>query len=232
MNLLPRNHVLQRALRAVGRPPLIFVLGAQRSGTNVLRQSLSLDPFVRGFNERSSNRLYDDWKLRPEREIRNYLRAQPGTVLLKPIRSVIDRPVADFLAEFAKYRYKVAWIYRDPVLVFASRRRRWPHLGGIAAFTDEWNRVNRSALDARDHRMAIVSFADLIADRRVFEGLCRFLDVNGEYLFRADTSRTYDELDDAEVREILSATARTRAALDDARAFVPATSPQHLRTSR
>jgi hypothetical protein len=220
MNIPQPNAWLGRARRVVGRPPLIFVLGSQRSGTNALRQSLSLDPWVRGFNEHRSNRLYDNWVLRPEPEIRWYLRRQSGTVLLKPIRSVIDRPVREFLDEFAGYRYKVAWIYRDPVPVFASRRRRWPYLDDITQFVDEWNRVNRSALAARDHRMAIVSHADLIAERTVFERLCGFLDVHGEYLFRG-TSRANDEMDAADIDHIRTATAETRAALDRARAFTP-----------
>jgi hypothetical protein len=219
MSMSRRNRWLGRARRVVGRPRLIFVLGSQRSGTNALRQSLSLDPWVRGFNEHKSNRLYDNWVLRPEPEIRWFLRRQPGTVLLKPIRSVIDRPVSEFLAEFADYRYEVAWIYRDPVLVFASRRRRWAFLDDVEHFTTEWNRINRSALAARDDRMAIVSHADLIADRAVFEGLCGFLDVNGEYLFRRETSRAYEEVDGGDIDRIHKATAETRAALDGARAF-------------
>lgn len=222
MNLSQRDRWLGRARRMVGRPPLIFVLGSQRSGTNALRQSLSLDPWVRGFNEHRSNRLYDNWVLRPEPEIRWFLRRQSGTVLLKPIRSVIDRPVGEFLAEFADYPYRVAWIYRDPVLVFASRRRRWSFLDDGAQFVDEWNRINRSALAARDGRIAVVRHADLIADRTVFERLCGFLDVNGEYLFRQDTSRAYEEMDAADVDRILDATAETRAALDEARTFTAA----------
>ena len=212
---------LERARRVAGGPPLIFVLGSQRSGTNALRQSLSLDPWVRGFNEHRSNRLYDNWMLRPEREIRWFLRRQPGTVLLKPLRSVIDRPVNEFLAQFAGYRYKVAWIYRDPVLVFASRRRRWPSLDDVERFVDEWNRINRSALATRDDRMAVVSCADLIADRTVFEGLCGVLDVNGEYLFRRETRRAYEELDGGEIERIQKATNETRTELDRARTVVP-----------
>lgn len=219
---LPQNRTSGRARRLIGRPPIVFVLGSQRSGTNALRQSLSLDPWVRGFNEHRNNRLYDDWKLRPEREIRSFLRTQPGTVLLKPIRNIIDRPVGDLLAEFAGYRYKVAWIYRDPVLVFASRRRRWTYLDDVDRFVDEWNRINRSALDARDDRMAVVSHGDLVSDRTVFGDLCRFLGVNGEYLFRRDASRAYDDLDAGDIERIQHATARSRAALDGARAFTAA----------
>lgn len=220
MNLSQRSGWLGRVSRAVGRPPLIFVLGSQRSGTNALRQSLSLDPWVRGFNEHRSNRLYNDWQLRPEREIRWFLRKQSGTVLLKPIRSVIDRPVGEFLAEFGDYRYKVAWIYRDPVQVFASRRRRWPYLENVDQFIGEWNRINRSALAAHDDRMAIVSHDDLIAGGDVFDGLCRFLGVNGENLFRSQANRAHEDVDERDIQRIGSATAETRAALDSARAFV------------
>lgn len=213
------------------------MLGSQRSGTNALRQSLSLDPYVRGFNERKSDELYEDWKLRPEAEIRSFLAQQPRTVLLKPIKSVIDRPLADFLAEFADYRLKVAWIYRDPVLVFVSRRKRWSYLDDLSQFVEEWNRVNRSALDAGDPRVAVVSYADLIADpprihhhlpgdeerrdRTVFGRLARFLGARGEYLFRGDSSRAYDELRPDEIRQIQQGTAATLADLEAARSFAP-----------
>jgi hypothetical protein len=221
MSLARRSGMIGRVLRAAGRPPLIFVLGSQRSGTNVLRQSLSLDPWVRGFNEHPSNRLYQDWKLRPEPEIRGFLRRQPGTVLLKPIRSVIDRPVGEFLAEFAAYRYTVAWIYRDPVLVFASRRKRWSYLDDVDRFVEEWNRINRSALDARDERMVVVRYGDLTASRDLFAALCGRLGVHGEYLFRGDAGRGHADVAAADVERIRSATARTCADLDRARGFVP-----------
>lgn len=204
-------------------PRLIFVLGSQRSGTNAIRQSLSLDPYVRGFNERESNNLYEDWKLRPEPEIRRFLQQQPGTVLLKPIKSVIDRPVAEFLTEFADYAYKVVWIYRDPVLVFGSRSKRWSYLDDVDQFLEEWNRVNRSALDAADERMAVVHYADLIERREVFYAVCRFLGVRGEYLFRPDESRAYEEIDQVDIKRIQESTADTLQALDAARTSVPAT---------
>ena len=69
----------------------------------MLRQSLSLDPYVQGFNERKNSELYIGWSLRPEPEIRPFLSRFRNTVLLKPIQSVIRRPVADFLAEFDEY---------------------------------------------------------------------------------------------------------------------------------
>src|SRR5690349_24996636 len=95
------RHIKER--RELIRPPLIFVLGSQRSGTNVLRQSLSLDPYTHGFNERKINEWYVGWALRPEAELRPMLQKFRHTVLFKPIQNVIRRPVADFLAEFSEY---------------------------------------------------------------------------------------------------------------------------------
>ena len=224
-----RNRLLTRSSPASAPPPtprlprLVFVLGSQRSGTNAIRQSLSLDPYVRGFNERESNRLYEDWKLRPEPEIRPFLLKQPGTVLLKPIKSVIERPVAEFLAEFDDYDYRAVWIYRDPVLVFGSRSKRWSYLDDVDQFIEEWNRVNRSALDAGNDRMAIVNYGDLIEDEDVFNRLCTFLEVRGEYLFRRDESRAYEEIDQEDINRIQQGTTETLAALDAARVEVTVT---------
>lgn len=207
--------------RAPEKPKrLIFVLGSQRSGTNALRQSLSLSPFVMGFNETQSSELYEDWKLRPEPEIRQKLHKLPNTVLLKPIKSVIDRAVAEFLADFHGYDLSVVWIYRDPVKVFSSQVRRWSYMDDPAAFVERWNRVNRSALEAAeaDPRVLVVRYEDLIADKAVFGQLCRYLRVRGEYLFQPDRSDAYRHVDNADIARIQRETAETLEALDGARA--------------
>src|SRR5690349_8388315 len=84
----PTVHAVVQSIkvrRGLLKPNLIFVLGSQRSGTNVLRQSLSLDPYVQGFNERKNSELYVGWALRPEPEFREFLSRFRTTVLLKPI---------------------------------------------------------------------------------------------------------------------------------------------------
>src|SRR3954469_20829637 len=86
------RHYLERRLLVT--PPLIFVLGSQRSGTNVLRQSLSLDPMTHGFNERKNNEFSRGWAFPPEAEFRPLLFNFRPAVLFKPIQNVIRRPVA------------------------------------------------------------------------------------------------------------------------------------------
>lgn len=215
---LARLHVLAADIRrSRRRPALIFVLGTQRSGTNALRQSLSLDPHVAGFNEREFSRLYENWYLRPEPKIRRYLRQQRRTVLLKPIKSVIHRPIADFLAEFRAYDLKAAWIYRDPVAVYRSRAERWPsQRRRVDEFIADWNRINNSALDAADPRIAFVSFDRLSIDEAAFSTLGVFLGVRGEYLFRSPSPRHEDDLDRAIAERIRAGTAATLARLDAA----------------
>lgn len=219
---------LQRLLRtatASGRRPdrLIFVLGSQRSGTNALRRSLSLDPYVMGFNESKSSELYDGWKLRPEPVIRHRLAALGGTVLLKPIQSVLERDVADFLGEFSGYRLDVVWIYRDPVNVYASYAKRWPSRADHRRFTLDWNRINTSASQAAlaDSRVVIVRYEDLVADRQVFSQLGRRLGVRGEYLFSADSNAGYRTLPQDSRDEIVTSTEGVRTRLDDQRSVRP-----------
>jgi hypothetical protein len=202
-------------------PNLIFVLGSQRSGTNVLRQSLSLDPWTQGFNERRKSELYIGWALRPEPEIRDYLyKCQGNTVLLKPIQSVIRRPVAEFLSEFDDYNLKVAWIYRDPVAVFRSRGERWSYKAEAGPFIEEWNRINKSAMDANDPRIAVVCYDQLASDPKVFHALCAFLGIRGENLFNA--GRSVEEVESAlsaeDVAEIRKATSEQLARLEAAAA--------------
>lgn len=198
------------------RPPVIFVLGSQRSGTNVLRRSLSLDPRVQGFNERKHDALYRGWQLRPESEIRSVLLRQRNVVLLKPIQSVIRRPVADLLTEFDRYDVRVVWIYRDPVAVFRSRARRWPYKADSGPFVEEWNRVNRSALDALDERMAVVCYEHLSADDSAFYTLSTWLGIRGENLFAPVRPTLESDLSVSEVADIREGTAESLARLDDA----------------
>ncbi len=206
-------------LRRGRRPALIFVLGSQRSGTNALRQSLSLDPYVMGFNERANSELYARWKLRPEPEIRGFLRScAPHKVLLKPIQSVFKTPVAEFLAPFADYDLKVAWIYRDPVAVFRSRSARWTDRNDAARFANEWNRINSSALDANDPRIGVVSYDRLLQGGPSFGAMNRFLGTRGDNLFRATRSKAeiLDEVGEANAERIGAETAATLARMDAA----------------
>lgn len=223
---LAKNPTVQAAYRKVqerrggAKPDLIFVLGSQRSGTNVLRQSLSLDPYVQGFNEKKNSELYVGWALRPEPEIRAFLSRCPNTVLLKPIQSVIRRPVADFLAEFDDYNLRVAWIYRDPVAVFRSRGERWSYKAEAGPFITEWNRINKSAMDANDPRIAVVCYDQLTADPRVFKALCQNLGVKGENLFHSGRSveEVESSLSEDDVADIRKQTQEQLGRLDAAAA--------------
>lgn len=228
---LAKNEALQVAYRHVKerreliRPPLIFVLGSQRSGTNVLRQSLSLDPYTHGFNERRTNEWYVGWALRSEPEIRPVLQKFRHTVLFKPIQNVIRRPVADFLAEFAEYDLKVAWIYRDPVAVFNSRGKRWSYKAESGPFIEEWNRINQSAMDAEDPRIGVVCYDQLTTDHTVFHALNSFLGIKGENLFNAGKTAAEVEssLSADDVADIRRRTGEQLGRLDEAAAKFLAT---------
>ena len=206
-----------------GATRLIFILGSQRSGTNALRRSLSLDPYVMGFNESKTSELYEEWKLRPEPVIRRRLSSLPGTVLLKPIQSVLDRDVADFLADFVHYRLDVVWIYRDPVNVYASYANRWPTRADHRRFVVDWNRINASAIRAAQEnpRITVVRYEDLVADRRVFSQLGRRLGVRGEYLFSADSNAGYRTLPEETRDDIVTSTEGVLTQLDGQRSVRP-----------
>lgn len=210
-------YLFREQVHANRRPALIFVLGSQRSGMNVLRRSISLDPWVQGFNERKNGTFYVGWALRPEHEIRELLSGFRHTVLLKPTQSVIRRPVHDFLEEFDDYDHKTVWIYRDPVAVYRSRMQRWSSAPEVAAFVEEWNRINTSALLARDGRVAVVSYDQLTSDDKVFHTLTTWLGVRGENLFRAPSSPE-PTLSDNDVDAIRTGTVDVLERLHDAAA--------------
>ena len=192
---------------------IIFVLGSQRSGTNVLRQSLSADPKTTGFNESSNDELFDNWFLRPESEIREFIQKQQGTVLIKPIKSVLLTSVKSFLREFSNYDIGVSWIYRDPVNVFYSRRKRWSYLKDVGKFTNEWSRINQSALDANDDRINFVGYENLAERKAVFEKLCKSLGINGKHLFKKGHNDGYANLEKETISRITRETRSVHEAL-------------------
>lgn len=199
------------------RKKLIFILGSQRSGTNALRRSLSLDPDVMGFNESKKSDLFNNWILRPEVKIRDFILNKPSAVLIKPITNVKHQSVSVFLDGFKTYNLKVAWIFRDPVNVFSSRIKRWPYLDDVEQFVSEWNRINRSVLEANTFKIKIVAYEELLPGLGVFEKLCRFLGIRGENLFRSNHDGGYSHLQSATIEQIKAGTSATMTALNKSR---------------
>ena len=67
---------------------------------------------------------------------------------------------------------------------------RWQGFRGRPrAFVEHWCQRNQYALEALEtcpERVGIVRYEDLVADPKVFEGLCTWLELPGSYLFRRD----------------------------------------------
>ena len=201
-----------------------MVMGVQRSGTNVLRQSLSLDPSVAGFNEKQESRFFSCWYLRPEPAIREALESVPGIVLFKPISETRVRTVQEILEEYREYDLRMPWLFRSPVNVYYSRRKHWPELNDVGQFIEEWNQRNQKALDAIGEwgdRMAVVRYEDMITDPKVFWDLCRFLEIKGEYLFGRDSDAGFRLLWREEQQRILDGTRRVFDRLMERRRFFP-----------
>src|SRR5206468_12337971 len=109
---------------------LIMVMGAQRSGTNVLFSSLATDPTVSAFPEDIDSAFYYNFLLRPVSELAPLIERVPGRILLKPISETGRRSLAEIVEEYRPYALRFVWIYRDPVNVFDSmRRERWVAAG-------------------------------------------------------------------------------------------------------
>lgn len=172
---------------------IIMVMGVQRSGTNVLRESFGKDPEISDFNESADSELFQDWKLRPEKEIRPILQRLGGPILTKPISETKFRSINDVMKEFCDYDVWISWIYRDPINVYYSQIIKWEMVKnrGIESFIDDWNKRNRSiltALPSYSSKIAIVQYENLISHPEIFNGMCRFFGIQGEHLFRKDSS--------------------------------------------
>src|SRR5438094_5316389 len=105
---------------------LIMVMGVQRSGTNVLFDSLATDRTLSAFPEDIDSAWYCNFLLRPLSELAALIERAPGRILLKPISETCRRSLVDVAEEYRSYPLRFVWIYRDPVNVSDSmRRERW-----------------------------------------------------------------------------------------------------------
>jgi hypothetical protein len=109
----------------------VLVVGAQRSGTNMVVRGLDDSPEFEVYNENNS-RAFDQYRLRPEPVIDDIVqRARHRFVLFKPLCD--SHRVAELLDHFAASQPGQAiWIYRD----FEARTR-----SAVAKFGDSNLRV-------------------------------------------------------------------------------------------
>lgn len=197
-------------------------MGVQRSGTNTLFRSLVAAPGVTGFNE-DDPLVFEDGALRPEPTLRPLLH-DSAPVVIKPISETKWRSVASVLDEFAAYELRVPWIYRDPVDCYASHIARWKGFRGKPeAFAIQWRDRNQSVLDALEthgESIAIVRYADLCGDPRVFRSLAAFVGVDGRNRFGRVRTHGDDTISDAHIQVIRSLTNPVWSVLEVNRRFV------------
>ncbi len=150
------------------RKKLVIIMGVQRSGTTVLFNIISSALGITACQEAVSDEIYDDFFLRPEKQIRDILHSLPGTVLLKPVRESERRSPLAVAQEYQNYDLKIIWLYRDPVNVYRSYNRlNWcgTSIRDIAQFSQQWNQRNLDAIaDSSKHgqRMIVVRYEDLV----------------------------------------------------------------------
>ncbi len=206
---------------------LIMVMGAQRSGTNVLFSSLATDRTLSAFPEDIDSAFYCNFLLRPLSELAALIERAPGRILLKPITETGRRSLAELAEEYRSYPLRFVWIYRDPVNVFDSmRRERWlaPNEIDEPAHIRGWRKHNEYALQFQQQcpeQIAIVRYEDLCFDRAVFRQLTRWLGLDCNSYFRKDTAQGRKHVGVVAQRNIDGRTGDTLAALDAARTFSP-----------
>jgi hypothetical protein len=204
---------------------LIMVMGVQRSGTDVLFESLATDRTLNAFPEDIDSAFYYNFLLRPVGELAPLIERVPGRILLKPISETGRRSLAEMVEEFRAYALRFVWIYRDPVNVFDSmRRERWIAADDIdrPAHILGWRKRNEYALEFQrqnPEQIAIVRYEDLCVDRKVFWQLTRWLRVNCSSYFRKDRAEGRKCTPSAAQKNIDAGTSETLRALDTARTF-------------
>lgn len=210
------------------RNKLILVMGMQRSGTTALLYALGQDPALHIENESPEGPIYDNYRLRPEPEIRSILWGFRRRVVLKPVVEVEYRELEEVLEEFRSYQPKVAWIYRDPVNVWSSAKRTFSlPPDEFDAWLAKWVNGNASALRAirgsMGDQIGVVRYEDLINHRPVFDELCRFLgvSVHNNLFWREDQKKGRRSLPESVQAKIERATGAILRELDEVRLRVP-----------
>jgi hypothetical protein len=219
---------------------IIMIVGHQSSGTTAMYDCLIADKRYAAIHEDENNELYLHWNLRPEKEIRDLLRGLGKPLLTKPVNETARRGLGAVFQEFCDYDLQMVCMYRDPVSTYFSGilrtiRRNMRGAVGIddgwmsidfrnpVKWCQMWSRRYRErvfpALVEYGNRIAVVRYEDLIADRAVFDGVCRRVKSRGEYLFRADNGggRYLHEFRDV----IMENTSEVLAELDGWRTFRP-----------
>ena len=179
---------------ALPRKSLIMILGVQRSGTTALFETLAESPGVVPRHESPGDEIYDDYFLRPEPEIRAFLHALSGTVLLKPVRETERRTPLQVAEDYRDYDLRIIWLYRDPVNVFASYlQRNWCQLSPVDAdgFAQQWAQRNRAALVASGplrERLLVLCYEDLTSHRSLVMDLAARLGLTVRTPLRGDSA--------------------------------------------
>src|SRR2546430_2840947 len=206
---------------------LIMVMGVQRSGKNVLFDSLATDRTVSAFPEDIDSAFYCNFRLRPLSELAALIERAPGRILLKPISETGTRSLVELAQEYRSYPLHFVWIYRDPVNVFDSmRRERWLAADEIdqPVHMRGWCKRNEYALQSQQQcpeQIAIVSYEDLCFDPALFRQLTRWLGLDCNSYFRKDSARGRKHVAIVAQRNIDAGTGDALAALDAARTFRP-----------
>src|SRR5438552_8608060 len=206
---------------------LIMVMGVQRSGTNVLFDSLATDRTLSAFPEDIDSAFYCTFLLRPLSELAALIERAPGRILLKPISETARRSLGEVAEEYRSYPLRFVWIYRDPVNVFDSmRRERWLAADEIdqPARIRGWRKRNEYAVQFQQQcpeQVAIVRYEDLCFDPAVFRRLTRWLGLDCHSYFRKDSAQGRKHVAVVAQRNIDAGTGDTLAALDAARTFRP-----------
>lgn len=201
---------------------IVMIAGYQRSGTTALLSSLSKDSGVVTVNESFDNELFCRWNLRPEAEIRPFLANMDKPLLTKPVNETKIRSIEELFDEYRDYDLRVIFLYRNPVNVYFSqlikRVKDKTILFGHTEFVDGWNSRNRHVVDAMPRykdRIFLVSYEDVIADKRVFRDLCNFAGIDGKSVFRNDGNNGMDNFHQNVIDEIERGTSEVMELLDE-----------------
>lgn len=149
----------------------IFVLGSQRSGTNMLMKLLDRIPCTRTYNEDNyhaflKSPISEKMRLRPWPVILNLLKSPAKLTIFKSIKD--SQLAIELLSTFPDS--KIIWIYRDFKDVADSASKKWQGtaqrhiIRHIAEKGDDWNRWYCQNISKEDREFIKSRYHDKISE--------------------------------------------------------------------
>lgn len=195
--LVFKNKILSR-LTTKQSCKIVMILGYQRSGTSALISSFEKDEDYAIYTESNNSLLMYKWLLRPEKNIRFFLN-KTKKIITKPITESYIRTSGELFEEYKNYDIQYILLVRSVENIFYSNSKHDNEYYGndIEKFIPLYNKRMKNTLTGLDKKNGLViKYEDIIDKPVIYDKICDFLGLKGDYIFRKDSNLGLKNLSD------------------------------------